>query len=150
MPLIQPKKTFMSDLPKYAVMGVFGLGLIVAIARAFGPDENTIPIQVKTVELSGLAAAGKQIFDENCAACHGNNASGTDQGPPLIHDIYNPGHHPDESFQRAVSQGVRQHHWQFGNMPRQPQMPVEQTAMVIEYIRTLQAANGIVYRQHNM
>lgn len=145
-----PKKKFASELPKYAVIGVLGLGVVVAIAKAFGPDENARPIQVKTADLSEVATTGKQLFDENCAACHGTNAAGSQNGPPLIHDIYNPGHHPDESFQMAVAQGVRQHHWPFGNMPRQPQVTKDQVAIIIEYVRELQVANGIVYRQHNM
>lgn len=145
-----PKKTFASELPKYAVIGVFGFGVVVAISKAFAPDENALPIQVKTTDLSVVATNGKQSFDENCAACHGINAAGTQNGPPLIHDIYNPGHHPDESFHVAVTQGVRQHHWPFGNMPKQPQVTKDQVAMIIEYVRELQVANGIVYRQHNM
>jgi hypothetical protein len=54
----------------------------------------------------------------NCAVCHGPAATGSMQGPPLVHEIYEPGHHPDELFVRAVMEGVAQHHWDFGPMPR--------------------------------
>ena len=59
-----------------------------------------------------------QIFREKCSACHGKWAEGTaDKGPPLVHPYYEPSHHDDDSFFRAVLSGVTAHHWHFGNMP---------------------------------
>ena len=101
-------------------------------------------------ELSPVAMEGKAVFDDNCAACHGENASGTDQGPPLVHDIYNPGHHADMAFVLAARQGVRAHHWRFGNMPPQPGVTETEVEKVVQYVRELQQANGITYRPHNM
>ena len=50
------------------------------------------------------AQSGKRGFEAKCAACHGVNAAGQDGvAPPLVHKIYEPSHHGDESFQRAVS-----------------------------------------------
>ncbi|MDZ4095735.1 MAG: cytochrome c [Paracoccaceae bacterium] len=99
--------------------------------------------------LSAEAAEGERYFNAVCAACHGQNGLGTDQGPPLIHDIYNPGHHADEAFFRAANSGVPQHHWPFGNMPPQ-NLTQGEVARIIAYIREVQAANGITYRPHNM
>ena len=76
--------------------------------------------------------------------CHGVNASGTAQGPPLLDRIYEPGHHPDASFVIAVSRGVRQHHWQFGNMPAVPDLSIDQIQQVICFVRQLQVADGII------
>ena len=101
-------------------------------------------------EFSPLAVSGKQAFDTNCAQCHGPNAAGTDKGPTLIHEIYNPGHHSDEAFFLAAKLGVRQHHWPFGNMPPQPQVTQEQLIAIVKYVREMQAANGISYRPHRM
>ena len=64
-------------------------------------------------------------------------------GPPLIHVIYEPSHHADETFQRAVALGVRSHHWRFGNMPPVKGLTRGDVAMVITYIREIQRANGI-------
>lgn len=95
-------------------------------------------------ELSQNAQVGKLAFDASCAACHGVNAAGQDGvAPPLVHKIYEPSHHGDESFHRAASMGVRSHHWPFGDMP-----PVEgntrgDIVMIIAYIRELQRTNGI-------
>jgi len=107
-------------------------------------------VSVRIPELSQVAAIGQKTFDESCASCHGVSGSGSDQGPPLIHDIYNPGHHADTAFYAAAKRGVRQHHWRFGNMPAQLQVSDSQMAAIIRYIRELQRANDITYRPHKM
>lgn len=100
--------------------------------------------EITVPEVSGVALQGKQIFDNNCAACHGENASGNDgAGPPLVHRIYEPGHHGDQAIYLAVERGVRQHHWPFGDMPPIDGLVSNDVAKIIEYIRTLQRANGI-------
>ena len=83
-------------------------------------SSNTQMLSVTRPALSDTALAGESLFNAKCSLCHGANAAGTNQGPPLIDRIYEPGHHPDVSFRVAVRQGVRQHHWQFGNMPPVP------------------------------
>lgn len=94
--------------------------------------------------LSDEALIGKRGFEANCAACHGVNAVGQDGvAPPLVHIIYEPSHHGDESFQRAVAMGVRGHHWPFGNMPAIEGLTRADVAMITTYIRELQQANGI-------
>lgn len=100
--------------------------------------------------LSPLAATGGAAFDQNCASCHGVNGTGSDKGPPLLHDIYNPGHHNDESFFRAASQGTPRHHWNFGDMPPQSKVSRQDMTAIVRYIRELQEANGIVWRKHTM
>ncbi len=100
--------------------------------------------------LSPKAQAGKTAFDANCAQCHGANAAGTDKGPPFVHVIYNPGHHPDELFFLAAKIGVRHHHWNFGDMPPQPQVSERQLAEIVAYLRAMQEANGIFYQPHRM
>ena len=94
--------------------------------------------------LSDSAQIGKRAFEAKCVACHGVNAAGqVGVAPPLVHKIYEPSHHGDESFQRAVSLGVRAHHWRFGNMPAVEGLTRGDVAMVATYIRELQRANGI-------
>jgi len=127
------------------------LGGIAVIASRFlsGPaDSSTVSVRVPT--LSATALAGQQAFDANCAACHGPNGAGTDQGPPLVHDIYNPGHHSDQAFVVAAKRGTRAHHWNFGDMPPQPEVTDEEIATIVRYVRELQTANGISYKQHRM
>lgn len=93
--------------------------------------------------LSVPAKAGKKLFDENCAACHGVNAAGTESGPPLVHFVYEPGHHGDASFYNAVQNGVRAHHWRYGDMAAVDGVTDPQIADIIAYVREAQRANGI-------
>ena len=94
--------------------------------------------------LSARAQLGRTTYDANCASCHGRNAAGQDGvAPPLVHIVYEPGHHGDESFQRAVARGVRAHHWRFGDMPPVEGLSRRDVAAVVAYVRELQRANGI-------
>lgn len=125
-------------------------GLGIVIWQTAGADNDPETSNTKVIKLSAQASAGKSAFDANCAQCHGVNASGTKLGPPLVHNTYNPGHHADEAFFRAVRQGVPQHHWPFGNMPPLPQVTDAQIPTIVRYVRELQEANGIFYRSHQM
>ena len=94
--------------------------------------------------LSARARLGREAYDANCAVCHGRNATGqVGTAPPLVHIIYEPGHHGDESFQRAVARGVRAHHWRFGSMPPVDGLTRREVADIVTYVRELQRANGI-------
>lgn len=116
------------------------LAAIAAAAWAASPGE-TIPVRLPPLSLT--AEVGKQAFLKHCADCHGLNGGGSGKGPPLIHKIYEPGHHADFAFQRAVVLGVPAHHWRFGDMPRQPQVGKDEIAAIIRFVREVQRANGI-------
>ena len=94
-------------------------------------------------DFSDTALAGEELFNASCALCHGAKAAGTTQGPTFIDRIYHPGHHSDVSFRRAVTQGVRQHHWTFGDMPPVATVTADEVERIICYIRELQRQNGI-------
>ncbi len=148
-------------LPALFVVGFLALGLgamawnymapgDMAGGMGGGASNGEIPVAVTVPELSPVAAEGKKAFDANCASCHGPNAAGTNHGPPFVHTIYNPGHHDNRAFLRAVREGVTQHHWNFGNMPPQPQITDKELIAIVRYVRELQEANGIGYQQHTM
>ena len=87
---------------------------------------------------------GKRAFDAVCAECHGPNAAGREgMGPPLVHDYYKPSHHADMAFVMAVQNGVRAHHWTFGDMPAQSGLTGADVKAIIAYVRAVQRANGI-------
>jgi mono/diheme cytochrome c family protein len=134
-------------------VGALVIGGVAVSVSKISTDPTTpntdITVQVPS-ELSLTAQKGQAAFNANCAKCHGQNAGGTDQGPPFVHNIYNPGHHGDEAFFVAAKLGVRAHHWSFGNMPPQPQVNASDVAAIVAYVRELQAANGIVTRPHQM
>lgn len=87
--------------------------------------------------------AGEEVFNKKCSHCHGIKGSGTDKGPPLVHVIYRSGHHSDLSFRLAVQNGVRAHHWRFGDMPPVEGVAGNEIEEIIKYIRTLQREAGI-------
>lgn len=105
---------------------------------------GTTLVEVNVPSLSTVAIEGEAIFNKNCSVCHGKNAAGVDgSGPPLVHVIYEPNHHGDASFYIAVRQGVRAHHWPFGNMLPIQGVSEDDVKKVIVYVRELQRANGI-------
>ncbi len=138
-------------LPAFLI-GAFLIGGVALFASKLITSDASTPliVEVKVPPLSAMAKSGEKHFNKNCTSCHGDNAAGSDKGPPLIHDIYNPGHHADGSFFMAAQRGVRRHHWSFGDMPPQPQMKKVQIAEIVAYIRELQKANGIFYKPHKM
>lgn len=105
---------------------------------------STAVVEVVAGEHSETGLAGKKLFAANCTQCHGENAMGTNQGPPLVHAIYEPGHHGNASFVIAVARGVRAHHWDFGNMPAVEGLSIDEINQVICYVRELQLANDII------
>lgn len=95
-------------------------------------------------ELSGQAQIGKRAFDARCADCHGADAAGRNGvAPPLVHKVYEPAHHSDMAFILAAKNGVRAHHWSFGNMPPVEGVTDGEVKMIVHYIRELQRENGI-------
>lgn len=98
---------------------------------------------IPTLSVAEENPSGELLFNNYCAMCHGMGALGTDKGPPLVHKFYEPNHHDDYSFHRAVRNGVRQHHWNFGNMPPTWGIRKEEVDMIIRYVRGLQKETGL-------
>ena len=127
----------------FATVALAAAGISFA-AWADGAAAEKMAEEIQVPDLSEDAQSGEIVFEQNCAGCHGTNASGTDSGPRLIHQTYGPSHHGDEAIVRAVKEGAPQHHWPFGDMPALPHVSPEQIDQVIHYIRELQRANGIM------
>lgn len=103
------------------------------------------PIVAVTVpELSATEQGGEAAYNARCASCHGEDAAGREgAAPPLVHPIYEPGHHGDQAFLIAAQLGVRSHHWSFGDMPPVEGVTDQELAAIVTYVRALQRANGI-------
>ncbi|WP_343082200.1 cytochrome c [Ostreiculturibacter nitratireducens] len=130
-----------------ALAGLAAL-LGVGLWQMLPPEPETVGgaaiVQVTVPELEGSAEIGARAFAEKCAACHGEAAGGIEgKGPPLVHKIYEPGHHGDIAFLLAARNGARAHHWDFGDMPPVEGITEVEVAAIIAYVRTLQKANGI-------
>ena len=114
------------------------------------PQSAPVPVDEIQVVLRGIAATsppevaqGKALFEQNCSVCHGPAGDGTTQGPPLMHIIYEPNHHADASFILAARNGVRAHHWRFGDMAPVPNVTDSMVLEIVGYIRWLQRQVGI-------
>lgn len=92
----------------------------------------------------GLIASGAEVYARSCAACHGDDLRGTDRGPSPLSRVYEPGHHADEAFRRAIAVGSPQHHWGFGDMPAVPGLGAEEVDAVIAYVREQQRTEGFI------
>lgn len=121
---------FLASTGIFAVSAVLLFGILQR-------DEEPFSSGVEQIEV------GEALFNSNCAKCHGSGAIGTDVGPPLVHVIYEPNHHADYSFHRAVAQGVRQHHWRYGDMPAIGDVSGDQVNAIVAYVRSVQDAAGI-------
>ena len=125
-------------------MGVV-LSLNLALMSACSGSTTEAP-QKHAVSSSAVPAEyakGEAAFNTHCARCHGLRAEGTDHGPTFISPIYEPNHHGDAAFQLAPMNGVRAHHWKFGDMPKIEGANPQQVDEIIRYVRWLQRRAGI-------
>ena len=122
-----------------AAMGVFSACSAPDDASTERLPPHPPPPPAPPVEFAG----GEALFVVNCASCHGQFARGTTIGPPLAHVVYEPNHHADAAFVLAARNGVVQHHWNFGNMPPQPQVTDHQIAAIVGYVRWVQRQAGV-------
>lgn len=145
-----------------AVAGVAALGAgALALRGVATPEAGPTPIvdsamhgaaaaapatpaaQIVVPQLTASAALGEEFFTARCAACHGARAAGSKNGPPLIHPLYVPSHHGDYAFVSAARNGVKAHHWRFGDMKPVADVSDAQLGWIIAYVREVQRANGI-------
>ncbi len=140
------------QMNKLMMIGVVGIASAVAYftlsARnsvANAEDKNLALVEVQVpAQFSPEALRGEIAYNQTCSTCHGLNGVGVDgKGPPLVHKIYEPSHHGDGAILMAIARGVQAHHWNFGDMPAQPDVSEVEAFDIIEYLRELQRANGI-------
>ena len=122
-------------------LGSMALGLVALLVVGCGPSGTAEDASTST---SGDVAAGEVLYQANCAACHGADLRGTDQGPPHLDPIYLPDHHADLSFRLAIEQGVQPHHWPFGPMPPVEGLDQQDITDVIAYVRDQQREAGLL------
>ncbi|MEH6627851.1 MAG: cytochrome c [Motiliproteus sp.] len=122
-----------------------GLGFATLLTACSVPDEaERLANQgLPPANFVGDKNQGLQLYSNSCAGCHGLMMNGTKQGPPLNHKVYEPSHHANLAFYRAVKDGVRAHHWKFGDMPPQSQVSPTDAAHIIAYVRVRQERSGI-------
>jgi mono/diheme cytochrome c family protein len=122
------------------LLAITSLVLALYATPIHAADKSSTIIEPK---ITGKLMLGKLAFGTHCAACHGTQGGGTDKGPTFLHRVYHPGHHGDAAFFQAAKNGVRAHHWRFGDMAPVPAATESQIANIVKYIRALQQANGL-------
>ena len=139
-------------MPGFWAVGAALLFSVTGAACTPEPEPQSAPAPVDEIQvvLRGIAATsqpevaeGKALFEQNCGVCHGPAGDGTTTGPPLVHIIYEPNHHADAAFILAARNGVRAHHWRFGDMPPLPAVTDSMVMEIVGYIRWLQRQVGI-------
>lgn len=118
-----------------AVLGVLVVSLLFV---ACGSTGAAAPGQTS----SGAAVSGADVYAASCASCHGADLRGTDKGPSHLSIVYEPNHHGDASFRAAITNGVSQHHWNFGDMEPVEGLSENEIEAVIAFVRTEQERLG--------
>ena len=124
-----------------AAAGALAALVTASILLAMFSDSEPVLFDPAEQDISGLS--GRLLFSNSCARCHGALLTGTAAGPPLLHQFYRPGLHPDESFIVAIRLGVRNHHWQYGDMPLIADLSDAEIAAIIGFIRAAQVDGGL-------
>ena len=142
----------MRKIPGFWTVGAALFFSLTGTACTSEPESQSAPAPVDEIQvvLRGIAATappevaqGKTLFEQTCSVCHGPAGDGTTLGPPLVHIIYEPNHHADTAFILAARNGVRAHHWRFGDMPPLPAVTDQMVQEIVGYIRWLQRQVGI-------
>lgn len=125
---------------QWLARSALALALGLAVAGAHG-QPMTIP--KPSAGLMPNPGLGKKLYAASCVQCHSADLRGTKEGPPLVHRVYEPGHHSDVAFQISVKYGSRQHHWNFGDMKSVPGLSPDDAAHITAYVRVEQRRAGI-------
>ncbi len=120
---------------------IVGISMFVVRITNRPVIQATITVNVPNFSRQGREGLG--LFGIYCASCHGENAAGTPFGPALVDKLYGISNHDDNRFRHVIVNGVKAHHWKFGDMPSINISRSFQRDRIIEYVRELQRANNI-------
>ena len=148
------KPTFSVKNPAVELAVAIGIGALLALlsphvgnaAEMHHGPAGPVPVTtlIQSPKVPFMYALGLQAFRDKCSSCHGQWAEGVaDKGPPLVHPYYQPGHHPDDAFYRAAKNGVKSHHWRFGDMPPVEGITEKDIAAILRFVRWWQEQNGV-------
>ena len=119
------------------------LVVITAGVLALGACGGEDPDRTETNTASSGLAEGERLYQANCASCHGTDLRGTDKGPSHLSEVYEPNHHSDQAFVLAAKNGVRAHHWKFGDMAPVPRVDDGELSLPILYVRDVPAPSVV-------
>jgi mono/diheme cytochrome c family protein len=123
-------------------IGVLVVIVVIAVVGFGGNSSNTDEGNGIAVQDPDLVAAGEPLYQTSCASCHGIDLKGTDKGPSHLSVVYEPNHHGDIAFVLAAQNGVRAHHWPFGDMAPVPGLSDQDLDAIVAYVRENQRIMG--------
>lgn len=122
----------------HALRALLASLLVAAACGGTGPGTDPV-IEPQDRALVGL---GNDLYQANCASCHGTDLRGTDLGPSHLSVVYEPNHHSDQAFLLAVQRGSPPHHWSFGPMPPVPGLTPVDISAIVAFVRERQRLEG--------
>ncbi|WP_419853663.1 c-type cytochrome [Candidatus Poriferisodalis sp.] len=111
-------------------------------SAAPAPTVTSDPPAPPTTAAALAIPDGAAVYQQYCAECHGADLRGTDKGPSQLSIIYEPNHHGDYAYRVAIRDGVREHHWWFGDMPPVEGITDLEIEKVISFVRSEQERLG--------
>lgn len=114
-------------------------GAVLFLMAGACATSSLAPSDTSPVTLS----RGADLYQMNCAACHGADLTGTERGPSHLSVVYAPSHHGDGAFLVAIEVGARAHHWNFGDMPPIEGLTAEDIAAITSFVRSEQELRGL-------
>jgi mono/diheme cytochrome c family protein len=123
-----------------AITGFVGLSAIPA-GRADSPTFHNAPLSTASIEnpyrgQAPAARAGNELYGLHCATCHGRNAEGTGNIPPLAHGPMQ--NVPDGEVFWFITNGSVS-----DGMPSWASLPEEQRWQLVTYLETLPGAPNV-------
>ncbi|NOX63906.1 MAG: cytochrome c [Chloroflexi bacterium] len=114
----------------YIVIAAGALLLLTVVGLAFLSGDKTNQTLVEADD--ELIALGKQVYEQNCAACHGPQGEGhaAVEEAPALNETEHAWHHPDGQIQELITNGG-QIMPAFGD-----QLSREEIIAVVRYIQT--------------
>lgn len=119
-------------------LGTAAIAATTLLISGCGGSEESSGDSASPAELT----EGEELYQANCASCHGSDLRGTSKGPSHLSRVYEPNHHGDEAFRSAIANGAVQHHWPFGDMPPVEGLSSSEVDAIIAYIRDVQEREG--------
>lgn len=118
------------------------LALLMVLAIILSACSESTSSNESDEQSSANTEIGGELYQANCASCHGGDLRGTEKGPSHLSKFYEPNHHSDEGFRLAIINGAQQHHWNFGNMPPVEGLNDGDIDSIIAYVRSQQIEQG--------
>lgn len=121
------------------LLGVVTVLVLAACGGSTGNEDGGSGI---TPQDPQLVSQGADLFEANCARCHGSDVRGTELGPSLLSEVYEPNHHADAAFLIAVQRGSPAHHWRFGAMLPVEGLTPDDVSAIVAFVRETQRTEG--------